>query len=413
MDNDNPPTHTEIESLLNQYEALAGLELADFQLDVVPGHGAGGHDIYSLQVEWSRSLKPVERTFVLKRWTPASPHSQFFGLTESYEAVAHRTGLFAALPASIHAPIVASSSDADGGGSWLLMQDVSAELDQYGRPNQFPFAEVKQKVSIVLDRLAQMHVHFERSNYLVETLKQSRYNDCATHMSTRAAAYRHALGKGATGEVVNGEAIDDAFVTQLRAYLDWLSPELRPMWERVLMDRSDLIAAANALPHTLLHGDLDDRNIGMSVDVGPDDATLMLIDWEWICTGPGAFDAAKPIHQLLASCTEQPELLDTYFEMLPLWGEEYAEAYQRHGGTRASADQVLHVYHLGHVREAMSPFPHVIGSVLVAKQREEESVSWVPSIETNKAMFDLALAWGERTLHYVSDYMQTQLQLGR
>ncbi len=413
MDNYCLPTRTEIESLLNQHEALAGLELSDFQLNVVAGHGAGGHDIYSLQVEWSNSPKPVERTFVLKRWTPASPHSQFFGLTESYEAVAHRTGLFAALPASVHVPIVASSLDADGGGSWLLMKDVSAELDQYGRPNQFPFEQVKQKVSIVLDRLAQMHVHWESSDLLAEAVEHSRYNDCAAHMSTRAAAYHHALHKGATGEVVNGDVIDEAFVAQLRAFLDWLSPELRPMWERVLLDRSDLIAAANALPHTLLHGDLDDRNIGLSVDISPDDATLTLIDWEWICTGPGAVDAAKPIHQLLASCTGQPELLDTYFEMLPLWGEEYAQAYQRHGGLRASEDQVLHAYHLGHVREAMSPFPHVIGSVLVAKQHEEESVNWVPSIETNKAMFDSVLAWGERTLHYVSDYMQTHLQLGK
>ena len=411
MDIHTLPTRTEIESLLNQHDASAGLEVSDFHLDVLAGHGAGGHDIYSLRVEWANAPEPVASNFVLKRWTAASPHSQRFDLKESYEAIAHRTGLFAALPASVHVPIVASLPDADGEGSWLLMENVSAELDQYGRPNRFPFEQLKQKVSIVLDRLAQMHVRFESSEHLADAVNDHRYNDCAAHMSMRAAAYRHALSKGATDEMVEGDVIDEAFVLQLLAFLDWLPSELRPMWERVLVDRSDLIAAANALPHTLLHGDLDDRNIGLGTDAGLHDPTLTLIDREWICVGPGPLDAAKPIHQLPASFTGQFELLNTYSEMLPRWGEEYAQAYRRHGGTRATADQLRHAYHLGHVREAMSPFPHVIGSVLMAKQREEESVKWVPSIETNKAMFDLVLGWGEVTLHYVNDYMQTHLQL--
>lgn len=405
MNQSNLPTRSEIKALLRQHQPLSGLELRDYAITPFAGHGSGGHQVYSMSATWTNPPLNAGKTFVLKRWTPASPNAQRFNLAESYEAIAYRTGLFNALPESVQAPIVAEIPAADGDGSWLLMTDVAEELEQYGRPNQFPFEQLKRKVSIVLDRLAQMHVSWESSEHLAQAMVDHRYNDWATFISVNAEAYRHALTHGATGDVVEGEVMDEAFVAGLHAFLGWLPPALRPMWEHVLVDRSRLIAAADALPKTLLHGDPDDRNIGLSVGAQDADARLTLIDWEWICIGPGGLDVAKPIHQLPASFMGEPHMIGAYMELLPHWGAEYAQSYRRHGG-KASEAEAIKGYQLGLVREAMSPFPQVIGGMLVAKKRQEASVNSIPGVDMTSALFDVVLSWGAQMAGYVSDFIR-------
>ena len=205
--------------------------------------------------------------------------------------------------------------------------------------------------------------------------------------------------------VVDGELIDQTFVDSLHAFLGWLPAASRPRWEQVLVDRSALIAAADGLPKTLLHGDTDDRNIGLSVGAEDADSRLTLIDWEWICIGPGGLDAAKPIHQLPASFLGEPEQIATYIDLLPDWGLAYARAYRRHGG-KASEAEMITGYQIGLVREAMSPFPRVIGGVLLAKQGQGVSLDSVAVMELPEALYDVVLDWGEQMVNHVSDYLR-------
>lgn len=391
--------------MLSQHESFRELELRDYEVTPVAGHGSGGHRIYSMVTTWANQSLNANEKFVLKRWTPASLHARRFNQVESFEAVAHRTGLFKSLPESVHAPILAAVPAADGGGSWLLMTDVTEALNQYGRPNQFPFEQVKRKVSVVLTGLAQMHAHWEASDHLAQAAKEHRYHDWSTHISVNAGAYRHALTHGATGDIVDGEEMDEAFVDSLHAFLAWLPSVLRPRWEQVLVDRSALIAAADILPKTLLHGDTDDRNIGLSAGVRDAGNCLTLIDWEWICIGPSGLDAAKPIHQLPASFLGEPHWIATYTDLLSDWGTEYARYYRRHGG-RASEAETIAGYQIGLVREAMSPFPIVIGGVLLAKNGKAALFDSIPGMELPSALFDVILGWGAQMVNHVSDYLR-------
>lgn len=405
MNHTDLPTRTEILTMFSQHESFRDLELRDYEVTSVTGHGSGDHRIYSMATTWANQPRNTGKTFVLKRWTPASLHAQRFNQTEPSEAIAFRTGLFNSLPESVHAPILAAIPAADGGDSWLLMTDVAEALDQYGRPNQFPFEQVKRKVSIVLDRLAMMHVQWESSDHLDQALREHRYHDWAAQLSVNAGAYRHALTRGATGDIVDGELIDEPFVDSLHAFLGWLPATLRPLWEQVLVDRSALVAAADGLPKTLLHGDMDDRNIGLSAGAQDADGRLTLIDWEWICIGPGGLDAAKPIYQLPASFLGEPHRITTYMDLLPEWGAEYAHYYRRHGGS-ASEAETFTGYQIGLACEAMSPYPRVIGGILLAQNGRDLSFDSVPAMELPRALFDVVLGWGAHMVDYVSDYLR-------
>ncbi|MCE7989923.1 MAG: hypothetical protein DYG89_52920 [Caldilinea sp. CFX5] len=56
-----------------------------------------------------------------------------------------------------------------------------------------------------------------------------------------------------------------------------------------------------AYPQTLLHNDLDDRNIGLrwaKARSTLDQPTLILIDWEWLALGPAALDVANILQRV-------------------------------------------------------------------------------------------------------------------
>jgi aminoglycoside phosphotransferase (APT) family kinase protein len=91
----------------------------------------------------------------------------------------------------------------------------------------------------------------------------------------------------------------------------------------------------------MLHGDVDDRNIGLrgaGAAAGPGGATpeLVLIDWEWIALGPPALDVARVCGSAPAVCDPsrpRPEAL--FSGELP---DYYFERYRAHGGALADRD---------------------------------------------------------------------------
>ena len=104
-------------------------------------------------------------------------------------------------------------------------------------------------------------------------------------------------------------------------------------------------------PQTLIHNDLDDRNIGLRWPDGAvagsaalEQPDLVLIDWEWMALGPAAIDVANIIQRLpvmIAPGRPIPpafwtnELADYYFLYYRAAGGKCADAARWPAGERA------------------------------------------------------------------------------
>jgi len=72
-----------------------------------------------------------------------------------------------------------------------------------------------------------------------------------------------------------------------QALLDLLDPDVRATIEQVMADPGPLVAALEAEPATLLHGDYRPDNLA----VMPDDS-VVAFDWQFAGRGPGVMDLA-------------------------------------------------------------------------------------------------------------------------
>jgi len=95
-----------------------------------------------------------------------------------------------------------------------------------------------------------------------------------------------------------------------RDFLDRLSGNDRSLWLRSMVNRDSLVAIARQLPRTLLHADLNRRNIGVGED-GTERA-YVLIDWEAAAYANHAFDLVSLIGGKTFSM-EDRETLEQYY----------------------------------------------------------------------------------------------------
>jgi hypothetical protein len=137
-----------------------------------------------------------------------------------------------------------------------------------------------------------------------------------------------------------------------------------------MIDRRVLVEALAAYPPTLLHNDLDDRNIGLRWS--GDDAMigsptldlpeLVLIDWEWIAVGPAAIDVAKIIRFLPIVTAPGAPIPEAF------WNNELADYYFAHyraaGGRYADAAGWRRSYGLVLVAQAVAQMPSIHGRML-------------------------------------------------
>ena len=237
------------------------------------------------------------------------------------------------------------------------MDDASEALARYSRDAPLHPTEAVARAGQVLDGLARLHVWWEHPE------RQARLSACRwlvpfeRALWCEAAEFARVLGKPAPAGLAPGSEPAEEFRADLAAFLAWLPAGDRPRFESLLTRREPLVEALSGLPRTLLHGDTDDRNIGLrasgagaasSHDAGsaPD---LVLIDWEWIGYGPPALDVARLWATLPAVCDHTlPPPEETFTFDLP---DHYFDRYRAYGGVltdRATWRRACTVAMLGH-----------------------------------------------------------------
>lgn len=256
------------------------------------------------------------------------------------------------MPAGVSTPIVGAWRDPGGWGAWIAMEDVSPALDRYSRAARLSPAEAVARAQLVLDRMARLHAWWERP------AARARLEACRWLVPTErflwceVASYAAALGRApaaeAAAEAAGGAPTDD-LRADLTAFLDWLPARDRALFTELLCHREPLAAALGAFPRTLLHGDLDDRNVGLHLPGDPagaggavdaereaeTEAELLLIDWEWMGFGTPALDVAHLWAAFPAVCDPSQPLPSAVFsDELPTF---YFERYRAYGGALLDA----------------------------------------------------------------------------
>jgi thiamine kinase-like enzyme len=243
------------------------------------------------------------------------------------------------------------------------MEDVSAALREYSRDQPLPPAEAVARLKQVLDRLARLHARWEGPRQQAKLRRCGCLVPVERFIGCQAASYATALGRTPPAGLAPGSPVTDEFRADVQAFVDWLPRTDRSALRELLYRREPLVAALAAFPRTLLHGDADDRNIGLRQPAGhatPNGSAglspeLVLIDWEWIAAGPPALDVARLCGSAAAVCDpSQPRPEALFSDELP---DYYFERYRAHGGALADRDTWRRSFTLGLLAGALTQVP--------------------------------------------------------
>jgi len=327
---------------------------------------SGNNSFYRVDIEWAASnpmLPAGSATWLIKCWKPGGLNLVELHWSRPTEALAWQVGILRpeSLPDGLSTPILGSVIGPGEEVAWVAMQDVSKELLEYDRAAPLPSEHLVSCVKAILSHLARFHASWERpdqQNILEDMdwlLPYENYLWRRSDFYTAVLSTDAGGGYGQTGHVSQ----DDA--RNLQAFLEWLEPAERIILKELLVDRRRLVDRFADLPCTLLHGDLDDRNIGLSW-CASGESELTLIDWERISRGPAALDVAKVLILVPMLCLPgQPipeaclsdELLDFYYEN-----------YIRAGGKQLDYETWRRSYDLALIAESVWPFPWALGNLL-------------------------------------------------
>ena len=411
-----------VERILREHLAdeTATLTHVSVQPFVATSSYSGNNTHCRLQVAWTAegSDSPGAAEWIIKRWQSGGLAEAWVGVNEPQEALAWRDGLLRpeGLPAGVTVPYVGSNLGPDGTSAWIAMTDVSAELSEYSRVHPLPPEKVLARVRYTLDRLASFHAWWE------QPAQQEKLAKCVWLLSwenkvwCNAATYAYALDREPAGGRGKGWPATDSRRANLQAFLSWLEPGDRPLWEELLCDRRSLLAALPDVPLTLLHGDPDQRHIGLrwsqpegdSGEAGDTLPELVLIDWESTSRGLGTWDVKHLLLNVPSLCDpSQPCPEFCLSDELP---DYYFDRYVAAGGRAVTRDLWPRAYELGGVVTLMESLPMGAGSRLRALQglappRQVEGISEAEALARTRAAWDRTEYTIERATRALRTYL--------
>jgi hypothetical protein len=270
------------------------------------------------------------------------------------EALAWEAGLLAPsmLPDGMAVPYIGATADDSGDRAWIVMEDVSSEIDAV---QECQAAEDKIELAkLVLDQVAHWHVLWEQPERQALLDEHPWLISQEQRLRCGADVYAICLGHEPLNIKTTTQPMSQAICPPTRNFVQMLPESVRPIWERLVYRRDLLIEAAADLPQTLLHGDLGQHQTGLR---GGNGATeILLLDWEWIGQGSPAFDVRQFIEGVV--------FFDRAGELGNSLSDSYFDAYRAHGGTRMDRLTWEKAYALATIFEGVRVFPFIGGGSL-------------------------------------------------
>lgn len=328
--------------LLGQHRGDPTARLTDLAVEPIEGGGYSGHRLFRVNLSWRArdAGGPTAARWIVKQWRPGGHSARLIGRDDPVEALAWTSGLLrpANLPPGVRTPLIGALPDPDDGSWWIAQEDVSPALRRYSREAPLPPELAASRLRTILARLAAFHVRWQgpagRS-----ALRRHRWLVSAERVAwCEAGSYADVLGRPRPARAAPGTPVSEEFRANVLAFLSWHERSDRTALAEVLCDRTALTSGLAALPPTLRHGDLDDRNIGLVAGAGADgvgdtddeQGALLLIDWEWTGPGPALLDVVRVWASFAAVCDRaQPLPPGAQSGALP---RHYLDTYRRLGG---------------------------------------------------------------------------------
>lgn len=328
---------------------------------------------FRVTLTWTHTGSTPDRqtsTWILKHWQAGGQRDRTLGITQSREVLAWEQGWLrpAALPPGLIVPWLGVWRSPDQQEAWLAMLDVSTELAAYPRIG-LSAQQAISRTAAILTQLARFHAYWEAPQRQATLTTHSWLRRPESYLWDMAATYAQALGRAPHAAVPSNAStpsVWDGLSPDLDAFLSARAANERRLWEQLLTDRQPLVEGLAAYPRTLLHNDLDDRNIGLRWSGGAaTQAELVLIDWEWLALGPAALDVANLIQRLpvliMLGAPAGAEL------PAAVWSSELADSYFTHyraaGGRLFNAAGWRRAYGLALIVQGLAQMPFMHGSL--------------------------------------------------
>jgi thiamine kinase-like enzyme len=338
------PPHM-LESLIQEHLADPTATLIASMVSPFPHQGTNDSStLFQVVLTWISPGCPqtAQATWIVKRWQAGGQRDQTLGIQQPREVLAWEQGWLhpTALPTGIDVPFVGARRSPDGTEAWLAMTDVSTELAAYVRLS-LTGEQTIQRAHTILARLARFHALWE------QPVRQAELQASPWH-------WRPEVDLWAMTPAREPGADDD-----LEAFLAARPLAERRLWERLLINRRAVVDDLIDAPHTLIHNDLDDRNLGLRWSDRDAEADLVLIDWEWLTMGPAVIDVSKIVQML-------PVMIQPGAPIpAAVWSDDFAQTYFAHyraaGGRRTDAESWRYTYGLAIIAQGLAQTPWIHG----------------------------------------------------
>lgn len=370
-----------IETILREHLADHGATLRS--CTSAPFAHEGTNDsttFYRVTLTWTRQSHRGEvetATWILKHWQAGGQRDRTLGITQSREVLAWEAGWLrpSALPDGVIVPLLGVWRAPDNREAWLAMTDVSTELAAFPRMG-LSADQVISRSQAILAHLARFHALWERPERWSVLQSAPWLRRPESYLWDMAPTYARALGRLPHEEATataSAPPVWEGLSADLDAFLTARSADERRLWEHLLVDRQALVDGLTIYPQTLLHNDLDDRNIGLRWAKGrtaaqssaPDQPDLVLIDWEWLALGPAALDVANILQRI-------PVLImlgSPVGAMIPpvVWSDALLDGYFAHyraaGGRCIDANGWRRACGLALIVQGLAQMPFIQGSL--------------------------------------------------
>jgi hypothetical protein len=357
-----------LESILREYIADRTAEI--IACDSAPFPNQGTNDsttFWRVTFTWRRlnpSMELHTTTWIIKHWKAGGARDGTLGINQPHEVLAWEQGWLRpnALPSRLTVPFISARHTPDYTEAWLAMADVSTELSAYSRM-RLAGDQAISHTRAILARLAQFHARWEQPEYQAKLQAGSWLRPAELSLWDMASTYARALGHTPVAYVPRGAShpsVWDGLAADLDAFLEGRPADERRLWEYLLTDRRALVEGLAGFPQTLLHNDLDDRNIGLRWS-GGDVTDLVLIDWEWMAVGPAALDVANLVQHVPVMITLGAPIPES------IWTDTLADHYFAHyraaGGRCVDTAAWRRAYGLAVVAKGIAQMPSIQGAL--------------------------------------------------
>lgn len=202
----------------------------------------------------------------------------------------------------IKVPIIATYISEEANERWILMEDVSNSLKNFGPPTP-PTADILKKI---LYKMGQFHsLTWDDSNLIEFSPWLMKFED---FFRGGCKILQSAIEEKALDPWVQNYLDDNPeLIESFSVFLNWLNEDERHMLQKLIYNPDLMLNKLSKLAEAVCHNDLYFLNVGWDND------ELLLIDWEFVGISPTAWDIYNLYSGIPCPDLKEEEAFEAYF----------------------------------------------------------------------------------------------------